>query len=207
MTSKEKKSPSKKEGKCPVCESRRLWLEHVYFTREVIILVLLGVDKEVYDPTVKRLLQNQDDIGDWFADKFGNKKEGKAVADLLKTHIKQAFDIIMTDKDITEAGNESETDKEQEKMDGLLDKWHKNAEDIAKGLYNFGKIHKFKWELKPLSDHMKEHLRLTTDEIIQFTSDEYIASIQTFEKVKDQIINFSDYLVHGITGKCECGKK
>src|SRR5258705_7666328 len=70
---------------------RELWEDHVTWTRNVIFNIiddLPGTDEEV-----KRLLKNQDDIGNAIKPYYGDEAGAKLAA-LLHTHITQAADLL-----------------------------------------------------------------------------------------------------------------
>src|SRR5205085_3245038 len=70
---------------------RKLWADHVVWTRDYIIAAVAGAPDA--DVAAKRLLKNQKDIGDAVAQYYGNEA-GEKLAALLKDHILIAADII-----------------------------------------------------------------------------------------------------------------
>src|SRR5579872_3193575 len=86
---------------CAICDSRKLWTTgHACGTRETAALVMLKAPANIVGPSYDHLQSNQDDIGNWVAEQT-DVLSGKAVADLLHTHIKQAADLVkaLTTKD------------------------------------------------------------------------------------------------------------
>jgi hypothetical protein len=183
----------KVEPECPVCESRKLWLEHVFWTREVAALTLFHADKAAA-PDLKRLYTNQEDLGNWFAKAVNDSDTGKAVTSLLQIHIAQAVKIV---SNIANDGG-------QEELKGLQEDWKENAMTIANALADIGKKHHFKWPKKTLQKMMADHLKLTTDEVLKFKAEDYEGAVAAFEEVEAEIITMSDALVSGMKLKCEC---
>src|SRR5690349_1031428 len=82
----------------------KVWVEHLYYTRLVVVSVLSGVicknslrDQDVspeFELLKQRLLQNQKDIGNVFRKKFGDKV-GDDITTELTTHISIAATILM----------------------------------------------------------------------------------------------------------------
>src|ERR1041385_4977691 len=105
---------------------RKLWEDHVIWTRNVILNIM--DDLPGTDQAVKRLLKNQDDIGDaikpYYGDDAGNK-----LAALLHTHITQAADLLKAAK---------KNDKDA--FDKIDKEWHDNADQIADFLSSANQI-------------------------------------------------------------------
>ena len=91
----DQKSSAKYELKIAV---RKLWEDHVMWTRNVIFC--LADELPGTDQAVKRLLQNQDDIGNAIKPFYG-EEAGKKLTELLYAHIKISADVVKSAK----AGN------------------------------------------------------------------------------------------------------
>ena len=74
---------------------RKLWSDHVIWTREYIVAAIDGSPDAKAAAT--RLLKNQDDIGGAVAGFYG-KDAGDKLAGLLKQHIMIAVDLIAAAK-------------------------------------------------------------------------------------------------------------
>ena len=95
---------------------RKLWEDHVTWTRNVILCLadsLPGADQ-----AVKRLLKNQDDIGNAIKPVYGEAAGNKLTA-LLHDHIVIAADVVKTAK----AGDNAA-------LDAANKKWFANADEI-----------------------------------------------------------------------------
>src|SRR5205823_14336420 len=99
---------------------RKLWADHVVYTRLYIISAVAGsADAQ---PTAARLLKNQEDIGNAIVPYYG-AAAGQKLTDLLKQHILIAVDLVPAAKAGVPA-KQADADK----------RWHANAEDIAEFL-------------------------------------------------------------------------
>ena len=74
---------------------RKLWEEHIVYTRNFIISALAGLDDTA--AVADRLLRNQDDIGSAVAAYYGDAA-GTQLTGLLRTHILIAADIVKAAK-------------------------------------------------------------------------------------------------------------
>jgi hypothetical protein len=159
---------------------RKLWEDHVTWTRNVIFNIM--DDLPGTDDAVKRLLKNQDDIGDAIKPYYG-AEASKKLTDLLHTHITQAADLLKAAKTDNKTAFD-ETNK----------KWKQNADEIATFLSSANK----NWKLDEMKKMMQDHLRLTTDEAVARKKKDYSADVAAYDKVHDEILEMSDMLTMGI---------
>src|SRR5262245_45285414 len=96
---------------------RQLWEDHISYTRNYIISAL--ADLPDTDAVGKRLLKNQDDIGDAIKPYYG-AEAGKKLSGLLRDHILIAVEVVKAAK----AGNNDE-------LTAAQNKWSANGKDIA----------------------------------------------------------------------------
>jgi hypothetical protein len=177
--------PVMDESKCAAknelrTNMRKLWEDHVTWTRNVILNIM--DDLPGTDQAVKRLLKNQDDIGDaikpYYGDDAGNK-----LAALLHTHITQAADLLKAAK---------RNDKDA--FDRIDKDWHDNADQIADFLSSANP----NWKKDDLKKMMDEHLKLTTDEAVARQKKNYDDDVEAYDKVHKEILEMSDMLYMGI---------
>jgi len=159
---------------------RKLWEDHVTWTRNVILCLV--DDLPGTDQAVKRLLQNQTDIGDAIKPYYGDEA-GKKLTDLLMDHIKISADVVKSAK----AGNTAALDEANKK-------WYANADQISEFLSK-ANAH---WPLAEMKKMMKDHLDLTTDEAVQRIKKNYDADVAAYDKVHLEILKMSDMLADGI---------
>jgi hypothetical protein len=96
---------------------RKLWSDHVIWTREYIVAAIAGAPDA--NAAAARLLKNQEDIGGAVAAFYG-KKAGDTLTGLLKQHIMIAVDLIGAAKA-----------NDQAKYSATDQRWKKNGEEIA----------------------------------------------------------------------------
>src|SRR5437899_6467374 len=97
---------------------RKLWEDHITWTRNVIISALAGLDD--LDVVSQRLLKNQDDIGDAVKPSYGDAA-GKKLAGLLRGHILIAAAVVKAAK----VSDNAELGAQQKK-------WSANGKDIRR---------------------------------------------------------------------------
>ena len=182
-------APKKKEGmkEPPGCElraaMRKLWEEHITYTRNFIIVAL--ADGPDADAVAKRLLKNQDDIGAAIKPYYG-EEAGKKLAALLRDHILVAADVVKAAK----AGKKDELDAQQKK-------WSQNGKDIAAFLSGANPA----WKQKALEDMLQKHLDLTTEEVVCRLKKDWVGDIKAYDEGHDHMLEFSDMLSEGIVGQ------
>ena len=159
---------------------RRLWAEHVVWTRQYIVDA--AASSPSTDATAKRLLQNQDDIGNAVAVYYGSDA-GAKLAGLLKQHILIAVDVVAAAK-ANDAAKLANADK----------RWHANAEDIAEFLSHANP----NWPKQTLLTMLNEHLALTTQEATARLQQHWSDDIAAFDKVLTQAMMMADALSDGI---------
>jgi hypothetical protein len=162
-------------------DMRKLWEDHVTWTRLFIVSALADLpDKQA---TTDRLLKNQVDIGNAIKPFYGDAAGNKLSA-LLKDHILIAADIVADAK-----GNQTaklETDKKR---------WVANADEISMFLSNANPKY---WPAADMKAMMREHLDVTTSELMARINKDWAADIAAYEKVHEQILHMSDMLADGI---------
>lgn len=163
---------------------RRLWEDHVLWTRLFIVSAVAGLpDKEA---TTNRLLRNQDDIGNGIKPYYGADAGAKLTV-LLKDHITIAADLVETLK-----ANDST------KADAAKKKWFANADEIAAFL---SAANPTAWSLEHSKMMMREHLDVTIEEVAARLKGDWDADVAAFEKVHEQALRMADMLSDGIRGQ------
>ncbi|WP_413998414.1 hypothetical protein ACMDB5_11565 [Flavobacterium sp. W1B] len=159
---------------------RQLWEEHVIWTRNVIMCLVDNTPGK--NQAVKRLLKNQDDIGNAIKPYYG-EAAGKKLTDLLYPHIKIAAEVVNAAK----AGNSVALDKANKR-------WYANADEIAEFLSKANP----NWKLKDMKEMMHDHLKLTTEEALKRIKKDYDGDVKAFDLVHFEILKMSDMLAEGI---------
>jgi hypothetical protein len=159
---------------------RKLWSDHVIWTREYIIAAVAGATDA--DAAAGRLLRNQDDIGAAIVPYYG-QAAGDRLTALLKEHILIAVDLVGAAK----AGDN----------DGF-------ARHDARWTANIGEIAGFlaganpNWPEQDVLDLLALHLKLTKDEAVARLQGSWEADIQAFDDIFTEILVLADALHDGI---------
>ncbi len=163
---------------------RRLWEDHVIYTRLFIISDVENLpDKSA---TADRLLQNQVDIGNAIKPFYGSQA-GDQLTALLKQHILIAVSVL----DAAKAGDQATLQK-------ASSDWYANASDIADFLSNANPKN---WPLSTMQSLMKTHLDETLQEAVDRLHGNYAADIQDFDAVETHILVMADGLSAGIVAQ------
>lgn len=159
---------------------RKLWEDHVTWTRNVIFCIMDGLPGT--DQAVARLLKNQDDIGNAVKTYYGDDA-GKKLSELLRVHITTAADLLKAAKSDNNAA-----------FDDANKKWTANADEISDFLSKANP----NWALEDMKMMMRDHLKLTTNEAVARKKKDYDADVKAYEQVHDEILKMSDMLTDGI---------
>jgi hypothetical protein len=159
---------------------RKLWEDHITWTRNYIVSALAGLDDA--GTVAKRLLRNQDDIGaaikPYYGDAAGNK-----LAELLRDHIVVATEVVAAAK----AGN-------SEQLAAAQKKWQSNSDDIAAFLSGANPH----WPRKTMQSMLRQHLDFTTDEVVARLKKDWPADVKAYDEGHDHMLMFADTLAEGI---------
>ncbi len=159
---------------------RKLWEDHITWTRNVILCL---VDKlPGTEQAVQRLLQNQVDLGNAIKPYYG-QDAGNKLTKLLQVHIKVAAEVV----NAAAAGNTAALNKANKT-------WYANADEISEFLCKANP----KWPLADMKRMMDDHLKLTTNEAVQRIKKNYDADVIAYDKVHNEILDMSDMLANGI---------
>ena len=160
---------------------RRLWDDHVVWTRLFIISTLSDLPDA--PATTERLLQNQTDIGNAIKPFYG-EAAGTKLTGLLREHILIAADIVKGAK----AGDTG-------KVVAAKTKWNANADEIAVFLSGANPQN---WPAADMKSMMREHLAATTTELEMRLKKDWKGDVAAFDRVEDQIMHMADMLSEGI---------
>jgi hypothetical protein len=160
---------------------RKLWEDHITWTRNVIISIDAGLPD--LNTVVARLLRNQTDIGNAIKPYYGDAA-GDQLTALLRQHILGAADVLVALK----AGDQSA-------LQAALTAWYANAHDIAVFLSTANPKN---WPLAEMDQMMKDHLDATTREAVARNQGEWSADVAAYDAVHVQILAMADMLSSGI---------
>lgn len=159
---------------------RKLWEDHVTWTRLYLVSAIAGLPDT--QPTAKRLLQNQADIGDAVKPFYG-EAAGATLTALLRDHILIAADLVAAAKAADNV-----------KVTAARSRWYANADEIAGFLASANRY----WPQGEMRAMMREHLDLTLGEATARLKGDWALDIATYDKIHDQILKMADMLSAGI---------
>jgi hypothetical protein len=159
---------------------RKLWEDHITWTRLYIVSALAGL--EDVGEVAKRLLANQDDLGNAIKPYYGDAA-GVKLAQLLRDHILIATDVVKAAK----MGAAAE-------LTAAQNKWTANADEIAAFLSRANP----NWPLAAVTDMLHKHLALTTDEVVSRLKKDWAADIAAYDKGHNHMLMFADVMAEGI---------
>jgi hypothetical protein len=164
---------------------RKLWEDHITWTRMVIVGFLADPDATLPDlqASVDRLLQNQVDIGNAIKPYYG-EEAGNQLTALLTDHILIAAEIL-------QAAKSGDTDA----LNNAVARWYDNADDIAAFLSSANPEF---WPFEEMQAMMHEHLELTLQEATTYLSGDYAASVAAYDQIHLQALEMADMLSAGI---------
>lgn len=161
-------------------EMRKLWTDHVVWTRGYIVAAIAG------DPSAtaaaNRLMRNQEDIGNAIAPYYGSAA-GAKLTSLLKDHITIAVDLVAAAK----AGDNA-------RVADADRRWKANAGDIATFLAGANP----NWPEPSLRAMLNEHLALTTEEATARLQKRWDDEARTYDRIFTQALHMADALADGI---------
>jgi hypothetical protein len=159
---------------------RKLWEDHVTWTRNYIVSALAGLDDA--SAVAQRLLKNQDDIGAAITPYYG-ETAGKKLAQLLRDHILIAADVVSAAK----TGN-------GEQLSSAQQKWQSNGDEIATFLSGANPH----WGKEETRSMLRQHLSFTTNEVVARLKKDWAADIKAYDDGHVHMLMFADSLADGI---------
>jgi hypothetical protein len=159
---------------------RKLWEDHIMWTRLVIVDITEGLQSEEKD--TGRLLQNYEDMEAAFK-KYYPVDQATNIGDLLRDHLVIAASLVHAAKNgDTTAVSTAET------------AWYANANDLATALGTMNP----NWSKKAVIDMLNEHLKLTKEEAVAHLQGKYAVDIAAYDKIHEQALMMADVLTEGI---------
>jgi hypothetical protein len=162
-------------------EMRRLWEDHITWTR--LFIVSASDDLPDTPATTQRLLRNQEDIGDAIKPFYG-RAAGERLTALLQEHITVAAELLGAAK----VGDQAAVERHRAA-------WYRNANQIADLLNEANPRH---WPRREMRSMMREHLDLTLTEAVAHLERDHRTDIRTYDRIHRQILAMADMLSDGI---------
>jgi cytochrome c2 len=160
---------------------RKVWADHMQWTYATVDAFFH--DQKALDPTLQRLLANQDDIGNAIKPFYGDAAGAQLTA-LLRTHINEAVPVLKA----AQAGDQAALKKAQ-------DDWYANAQQIADFLT---KANPDNWPASATGPALKMHIDQTTTYAVDLLKGDYPAAIADYGKAFDHMMGLADILTNGI---------
>ena len=159
---------------------RRLWSDHVIWTREYIVAAIANSPDA--QAAAGRLLANQEHIGSAIVPFYG-AAAAQTLTDLLKQHIQVAVELI----DAAKAGD-ADTFADADR------RWEHNARDLASFLSSANP----NWPEHDVFDLLSQHLKLTKDEATARLQQRWDDDVEAFDQIFTEILTVADVLNAGI---------
>ena len=168
---------------------RKLWEDHITWTRNVIISFEVNVpDSSETLPdlgaALDRLFKNQVDIGNAIKPYYGSER-GDQLTALLHDHIAIAGEILQAVKTGDSAAYEDANAR-----------WYANAHDIA--VFLSQTLDPPIGSLADMDAMMEDHLDRTTEEVVARLKSDWTGDVAAYDKVHAQALQMADMLSNGI---------
>ncbi|MDF2947943.1 MAG: glycosyltransferase [Bacillales bacterium] len=159
---------------------RKVWIEHALWTRNYLYSSILELENK--EPTLARLLENQEDIGEVIKPYYG-EAASKRLTELLKEHIVVGGKVINALK----TGNQAEFEKHNKS-------WYRNADDIAQFLSSANP----NWNRSDLQKMLHMHLEDVTTNTKFILNKDWSKDIKAFDHGELHLILIADTFTEGI---------
>jgi hypothetical protein len=161
-------------------EWRKLWEDHITWTRVVIMGIL--DDLPGTDTYVGRLLQNYEDMEDSLQPYYGDDAE--VLGDLIKDHLVIAAELLTAARNGDTAA-----------FDDAKARWYDNGNQIA---VQMNAMNPQFWPLDETRDMWTEHLDATLDEATAHLSGDFAGEVAAYDRVHDLALEMADFISAGV---------
>jgi hypothetical protein len=161
-------------------EMRKLWEEHIVWTRLFIISALAELPD--LDVTTKRLLRNPSEFAGVLEIFYGRQK-ADTFRNLLEEHLKIGASIV-----------ENARQHNAKAVDQYSKLWYNNADRIAAFLAGINP----NWSEGEWENLLHDHLRMTTDQVTARLSGEYLKDSIIFDMIEEQALTMADVMTAGM---------
>jgi len=160
-------------------ELRKLWEQHVFWTRSFIISTAAGLGD--LDAVTRRLMRNPADFAVLFRRFYGNETAA-SFEDLLSNHLQIGGDLVKAAKnnDVTGA-------------DAARRKWYENADEIAAFLASVNPC----WDEETWKRLLYNHLEMTEKEASLRLAGRYEEDVAIFDVIEAEALKMADYMFCG----------
>ena len=161
-------------------EWRKLWEDHITWTR----VVIMGILDELPGTStyVERLLQNYEDMEAALAPYYGDDAE--VLGDLIKDHLVIAAELVTAARDgNTAAFNDAKA------------RWYANAHDIA---VQMNEMNPQFWPLEETEQMWVEHLDATLQEASTHLSGDFASEVAAYDQIHNLALEMADFMSNGV---------
>ena len=159
---------------------RRLWTEHVMWTRSFIVSTAFSLPD--LDYVTHRLLRNPEDFAEMLRPFYGAER-AKIFENLLTEHLEIGAQLVNAAK----AGDTKTADE-------VRRQWYDNADDIAEFLSEINPY----WSRLAWQTMLYDHLKMTENEAGQILTGQYEASIDQYDAIQREALEMGDYMANGM---------
>jgi len=159
---------------------RRLWVEHVMWTRSFIVSTAFELGD--LDYVTKRLLRNPVDFEEVLRPFYGSEKAA-IFENLLTEHLEIGAQLVNAAK----LGDTRMADEQRMK-------WYANSDDIASFLNAINPY----WSRNMWQTLFYDHLMMTENEAAQILTGQYETSIGQYDAIQKEALEMADYMANGI---------
>ena len=159
---------------------RKLWEQHVMWTRSLIISKVDKLGDEAI--VTARLLRNPSDMGNELKP-FFRQSSIDIFVKLFTEHLVLAAKLV----DAAIAGN-------SQLVDQIDREWFRNADEIAQLMHEFFPSEsRDSWQMM-----MHEHLKLTKEEAVLRIGRKYSENVKIYDTIETQALEMADMIASGI---------
>ena len=162
---------------------RNLWSEHIIWTHQYIVAAVAGTPDT--DAAAKRLLRNQDDIGQAIVPYYG-EDAATALTGFLKDHILIAVDLVAAAK-----SGDNDAFAVQDR------RWSDNVVEIADFLSSANP----NWPKQDVLDLLNLHLKLTKESVVARLTADWDADVRALDEIFTEAMVIADTLYDGIVAQ------
>jgi hypothetical protein len=161
-------------------EWRKLWEDHITWTR----IVILGIldDLPGTDAYIDRLIQNYEDMEEALKPYYGDDAE--ELGGLIQEHLVIAAELLT-------AAHDGKTAQ----FNDAKERWYDNAGQIAEKM---NEMNPRFWPLKETKKMWIEHLDATVEEATTHLGGDFVGEVAAYDKVHDLALEMADFMSHGV---------
>jgi hypothetical protein len=159
----------------------QLWEDHGTWTHLFIMSTL--ADLPYREPALRRLLQNQNDIGNAIKPFYG-EEAGNHLAALLTEHVVISDVLLQAAKTANAPAFEE-----------AVSRWYTNVDQIAEYL---NELNPENWPLKDTKATLRQYLDFTLEGAMARWNGDFASNMAAHEKAEAQALEIADMLSNGI---------